>query len=228
MGGGEGSTAREVLRHRSVRKVVMCDIDDDVVSFCDTHLTTNRDAFRSSRLELVINDARMELQNREEQFDVIIGDLADPMEGGPCYRLYTKDFYESVIKSRLNSGGIFVTQAGPAGILSHEEVFSSIYNTLRNVFAYVVPYAAHIPSYADTWGWVMASDEPFRHTSPPELDARIRQFIRGDLRYLDGETLAASTVLNKTVRRSLARETHIYTEDSARFVHGRGCALPVD
>jgi predicted membrane-bound spermidine synthase len=28
MGGGEGSTAREALRHRSVEKVVMCDIDE--------------------------------------------------------------------------------------------------------------------------------------------------------------------------------------------------------
>lgn len=28
MGGGEGSTAREALRHRSVEEVVMCDIDE--------------------------------------------------------------------------------------------------------------------------------------------------------------------------------------------------------
>lgn len=28
MGGGEGSTAREILRHRPVEKVVMCDIDE--------------------------------------------------------------------------------------------------------------------------------------------------------------------------------------------------------
>lgn len=28
MGGGEGSTARELLRHKTVKKVVMCDIDE--------------------------------------------------------------------------------------------------------------------------------------------------------------------------------------------------------
>jgi hypothetical protein len=48
-------------------------------------------------------------------------------------------------------------QAGPAGILSHREVYSSIYNTLRQTFKYVMPYAAHVPSFADTWGWVMVS-----------------------------------------------------------------------
>ena len=41
---------------------------------------------------------------------MIIGDLADPIEGGPCYKLYTKSFYEHTVKPRLNQGGIFITQ----------------------------------------------------------------------------------------------------------------------
>lgn len=53
---------------------------------------------------------RAELQTRQDCFDVIIGDLADPIEGGPCYQLYTKSFYESTVKPRLNEGGVFVTQ----------------------------------------------------------------------------------------------------------------------
>lgn len=223
MGGGEGSTAREALRHKSVRKVVMCDIDEEVVKFCSAYLTMNREAFQSNRLELVINDARAELESRDERFDIIVGDLADPLEWGPCYQLYSKGFYQTVVKPKLNPGGIFVTQAGPAGILSHKEVFTSIFNTLKHVFAHVVAYTAHVPSYADTWGWVMASDQPFSQISAcDELDCKIKQRIKGELRYLDGATLHASTVLNKTVRQSLANEKHVYTEDSARFVYGHG------
>ncbi|KAK6130297.1 hypothetical protein DH2020_035969 [Rehmannia glutinosa] len=110
MGGGEGSTAREILRHWAVEKVIMCDIDEEVVDFCKSHLVVNKDAFFDPRLELVINDARAELERREEVYDVIIGDLADPIEGGPCYQLYTKSFYEFIVKPKLNQGGIFVTQ----------------------------------------------------------------------------------------------------------------------
>ena len=33
MGGGEGSTAREILRHKTVEKVVMCDIDEVIKFF---------------------------------------------------------------------------------------------------------------------------------------------------------------------------------------------------
>jgi thermospermine synthase len=53
---------------------------------------------------------RVELEKSREKFDVIVGDLSDPVEGGPCYQLYTKSFYEHIVKSKLNDHGIFVTQ----------------------------------------------------------------------------------------------------------------------
>ncbi|KAM5566137.1 hypothetical protein ABKV19_019891 [Rosa sericea] len=110
MGGGEGSAAREALKHKLLDKVVMCDIDQEVVDFCRRHLTVNQKAFAHNKLNLVINDAKAELDKSCEKFDIIVGDLADPVEGGPCYQLYTKSFYEKTLKPKLNHGGIFVTQ----------------------------------------------------------------------------------------------------------------------
>ncbi len=49
----------------------------------------------------------------QEPYDVIMGDLADPVDGGPCYKLYTETFYRDIVKARLNEGGIFVTQVSP-------------------------------------------------------------------------------------------------------------------
>ena len=66
-------------------------------------------------------------------------------------QLYTQDFYRSVVEPKLAPGGIFVTQSGPAGVLSCGEVFAPINHTLTSVFPRVVPYAQHIPSYVDTW-----------------------------------------------------------------------------
>ncbi|KAG0543900.1 hypothetical protein BDA96_02G228600 [Sorghum bicolor] len=224
MGGGEGSAAREVLRHNTVQRVVMCDIDQEVVDFCRTYLTVNRQAFSSEKLCLIINDARAELEKSKDRFDVIVGDLADPVEGGPCYQLYTKSFYELIVKPKLNDLGIFVTQAGPAGVLTHKQVFSSIYNTLRHVFKYVQAYTAHVPSFADTWGWVMASDHPFDLTAR-QINERISDRIEGgELAYLSGEFFISSTTLNKSVHQSLLNETHVYTEDDARFIYGHGRA----
>lgn len=61
-GGGEGSTAREVLRHTTVERCVMVDIDADVVKFCRENLPENAEAFADSRLELVIDDAKAVLE----------------------------------------------------------------------------------------------------------------------------------------------------------------------
>ena len=66
-------------------------------------------------------------------------------------QLYTQDFYEKVVKPKLNPDGIFVTQSGPAGVLSCTEVFTAINCTLRSVFSSVQAYSQHIPSYVDEW-----------------------------------------------------------------------------
>ncbi|KAK2989453.1 hypothetical protein RJ640_020010 [Escallonia rubra] len=223
MGGGEGSAAREAFKHRSIEKVVMCDIDREVVDFCRRYLTANKEAFANKKLNLVINDAKAELEDRKEKFDIIVGDLADPVEGGPCYQLYTKSFYQQILKPRLGSNGIFVTQAGPAGVFTHKEVFSSIYNTIKQVFKHVIVYTAHVPSFADTWGWVMASDQPFL-VDAEMMDKTIEERIDGELQYLNGASLLSSTILNKSVSQTLKNETHVYTEDDARFIHGHGVA----
>lgn len=156
-GGGEGATAREVLKHASVEKCLMVDIDRVVCDFCEEHLPANKAAFADPRLELVCDDAAAQLRAAPDAaFDVIIGDLADPVAGGPCFQLYTHEFYENVVKKKLAPGGIFVTQSGPCGVLSATQVFTPINHTLAAVFARVVPMAAHVPSYADTWGWNVA------------------------------------------------------------------------
>ncbi|XP_061374890.1 thermospermine synthase ACAULIS5-like [Gastrolobium bilobum] len=223
MGGGEGSAAREALKHKSMETVVMCDIDQEVVDFCRKYLIVNREAFAHKKLDLVINCAKAELEKRKEKFDMIVGDLADPVEGGPCYQLYTKSFYEKILKPKLNENGIFVTQAGPAGILTHKEVFTCIYNTIKQVFKYVIAYTTHISSFADTWGWVMASDQPL-FIGAEEMDKRIEARIDGELLYLNGDWFQSSTTMNKTLSRSLQNETHVYTEENARFIPGHGVA----
>lgn len=61
-----------------------------VCDFCHEHLEQNKAAFESSKLELIHDDARAQLEAYPGKFDVIIGDLADPLDGGPCYQLYTQ------------------------------------------------------------------------------------------------------------------------------------------
>jgi thermospermine synthase len=227
-GGGEGATAREVLRHPTVEQLVMVDIDKVVCDFCRAHLPANAEAFASPKLTLINEDARAELAKFPDgHFDVIIGDLADPLDGGPCYQLYTREFYETVVKAKLAPGGIFVTQSGPAGVLSATEVFTCINATMKSVFPVVVPYTQHMPVFCDVWGWNMAfRDAEGRVLTTEELDARIQERgIAGKpLEFLDGETFSGLRTLNKPLRLQLAEETQVYSADCGRFIHGKGSA----
>ena len=63
-----------------LRAQVVCD-------FCAEHLEANKAAFKDKRLQLIIDDARKQLEEYAGTFDVIIGDLADPVFGGPCYQV---------------------------------------------------------------------------------------------------------------------------------------------
>jgi len=227
-GGGEGSTAREVFRHKTVEKCTMVDIDGDVVTFCRQHLPENAAAFSNPRLELVIDDAKAWLERTAEKFDVIIMDLDDPLEGGPCYQLYTKEFY-TMLKGKLNPGGIVVTQSGQSGIKAHHMVFSPIHNTLKAVFPSVVAYNQAVYSFLDEWGWNLAQTGDVvlpASLSVEEVDRRISARVEGELQFLDGVSWQGIWALSKKHRRTLAAETVVMSTESKThcFMHNPGVA----
>jgi len=228
-GGGEGSTAREVLRHKSVERCVMVDIDEDVVKFCRENLEENHAAFEDKRLELVIDCAKSWLERTTEQFDVIIMDLDDPLEGGPCYQLYTTEFY-SFLKTKLNPGGVIVTQSGQSGIKQHHLVFSPIHNTLKSVFPTTVAYNQAVYSFLDEWGWNMAltaEDAKLPASlSAEQVDKLISDRIQGELQFLDGISWQGLWALSKKHRKTLAAETVVMS--TAGNVHRFMCKSTVD
>jgi len=160
-GGGELATAREVLRHKSVDRVVMVDLDKTVVDVCKKYLPEwgGDEVLSNPRFELIVGDAYKYLTECKEKFDVIIMDISDPIEAGPGIMLYTKEFYDHA-KTLLNDpNGVFVTQAGYAGQWEESDsdvCFAPIINTLQSTFEHVVPYSTYIPSFGSPWGFVMA------------------------------------------------------------------------
>lgn len=217
-GGGEGGTLRETLAHRSVEKVVMVDLDQQVVELCRQHLPQHHGgAFDDGRTQLVFDDARVYLQSTDQTFDVMIMDLVDPLEGGPAYLLYTEEYYE-IARARLNPGGILVTQSGPAGFLSLHECFTTIYKTLESIFAYTTPYQVHIPSFITLWGFTVASDAPLPDPDPFSLDRSIAERVAKTLRYYDGRSHEAMFALPRHIRDGISAETRINRDDSPVFM----------
>ena len=217
-GGGEGGTLREALSHRSVERVVMLDLDQTVVDICREFLPQHHQgSFDDPRLELLHQDARQYLADTSEKFDVMVMDLVDPLEGGTAYQLYTEEYY-GLVKARLNPGGIMVTQSGPAGLLSYQECFTTISNTLSNTFNHIAPTQVHIPAFATLWGMVIASDSLLPKLTPEQVDRLVSERLNKDLTFYDGETHLNMFSLPRFLREGIAAEDRINRDASPVFM----------
>lgn len=205
-GGGEGATLREVLRHSSVEKVTMVDLDGETVDICKRYLPhMHQDAFDDPRAEVHFGDARQYLSESEEKFDVIIVDVTDPVQGGPSHPLFTREFYR-VVQAKLEERGILVVQSGSC-TLDDLDVFATINATLSSVFPLVFPYQAHVPSFGSLWGFHLASNDIACFAlSMDELEQRIANRLTGKTGFYDGTTHRSLFALPKYLRQALRQE----------------------
>ena len=95
IGGGDGGSARELLKHKDLDKAVMIDIDGVVVNECKKHMPSlHGGAFDDPRLELIIGDGIDYIQkSADNSFDVIIVDSTDPIPDSCGEVLFTTEFY---------------------------------------------------------------------------------------------------------------------------------------
>jgi spermidine synthase len=219
-GGGEGATLREVLAHKTVKRVVMVDIDEEVIALSRQYLPDfSRGAFEDRRTELHHVDARNYMEKNKEKYDIIIIDLPDPIEKGPAYLLFTREFYQ-IAQTRLVKNGLMVVQAGsasPAELLN----LTAVSKTLQSVFPVVVPYTAYVPCFGGPWGFCLASrqKDPSRF-SPGEVDKRIAARSLRPLRFYDGITHRNMFSLPGYIRKDLAAQKRIITDKKPLYLYG--------
>ena len=219
VGGGEGATLREVLRYKSVERVLMVDIDEEVIESCRKHLPEWSDgAFEDPRQELRFMDARKYLEETKDMYDIIIIDISEPVEEGPAYLLYTKEFYQ-IVQKRMTPQGMISLQAGTTAVNSLSCI-SAVYQTLKTVFPIVRPYQANIPSFGLPWGFALASNslDPMK-IPQEEVNRRISQNVKGNLKYYDGETHHGQFLLAKVIRNVMDRERTIIEDNRPLYIY---------
>lgn len=175
IGGGDGGTAREVLKHESVEKVVMVEIDPCVVEACKEHIQVTACELENPKLTLLIQDGIKFVKETDEKFDVVLIDSTDPI--GPAAPLFNEDFYSDV-KACMNENGIVVSQCeNPFLALEMQKKLLSIKSGLfSKVFVYNY---SNITYPGGLWSFSLASD-----TQNPLLDSRpLQESIAKKLKY---------------------------------------------
>ena len=159
IGGGDGGTIREVLRHPEVAHVTMVELDKMVVDVCKEHLPSYGIPWNDPRLHMQFGDGIAYLKgyatgDQGAPYDVILIDGSDPV--GPAEGLYASSFYESA-KRCLVPGGVLVSQTESP--IAMAEDFTRIVKTLRTSFQRADPFFVPIPLYpSGMWSFTFASD----------------------------------------------------------------------
>lgn len=144
IGGGDGGSLRETLRHPSIRQVTQVEIDRGVIEFCREHLPSLSDgAFDDPRARIVIADGARYAAESEDRYDVVIVDSTDPR--GPGEVLFTESFYRNC-RRLLRPGGVMTTQCGNPAIHPDELVMTQGRQRAAG-FAAVSYYFAPVPTY---------------------------------------------------------------------------------
>ncbi|NJE43402.1 polyamine aminopropyltransferase [Thermococcus sp. GR6] len=150
IGGGDGGTLREVLRHKTIEKAIMVEIDEMVIEVSRIYMNVARGAFEDPRAELIVGDGVEYLKNTDEKFDVIIVDSTDPV--GPAKMLFSEGFFRNAYE-KLNDNGLYITQAGSVYLFTNELL--DAYRDMRKVFDEVHYFSFPVIGYASPWSFLV-------------------------------------------------------------------------
>ena len=154
VGGGDGGTAREVLKHQSLEKCTMVEIDKMVVEACQKYIPLTASCLTNHpKLELKIEDAVKYVARSQEKFDVVLVDSTDPI--GPAQPLFCEEFYKNIY-DRLSDDGIVVSQGESPYYES--KIQESMLKILKSLFPVTQIYTYSNLTYpGGLWAFTFAS-----------------------------------------------------------------------
>jgi spermidine synthase len=197
IGGGDGGSSEELLKHSTLEGVHMAELDPDVIEISRAYFAkVHRNVFDDPRLKVTVGDGLAYLRSTTVRYDLVSMDLTDPV--GPSAELYSPATF-ALAKRAMSANGALTLHIGSP--FSHPDRVRGTLANLRQVFAKVTPYFVHIPIYGSIWGFACASDvlDP-RGMAPEAVERVIRERGIGDLRYYNGEVHRAMFALPNYIR----------------------------
>ncbi len=190
VGGGDGGVIREVLKHPSVKKATLVDIDGKVIEYSKKFLPSIASGLEDARVEVIVGDGFMHIAESENKYDVIMVDSTEPV--GPAVNLFTKGFYAGISRA-LKEDGIFVAQSDNPWFKA--DLIEQVQKDVKEIFPITNLYLANIPTYpSGLWAFTIGS----KKYNPLEVSAE--RFHDIDTKYYTKELHNAAFVLPKFVK----------------------------
>ena len=204
LGGGDGASARELLKHPSLTRIVIAELDPQVVTTLSSEIPDlSAGAFENPRVDLRIGDAAAilrQLQDSGKRFDLILFDLTAP-DDPACAHLHGDDFLRLCAVS-LAPGGLIHIQLGSP--FYQPDKVRTIAHRLRQIFPNITPALIDVPLYGGPWLLARASLDPPSCADEITLADRLTERRVSSLRYYNAPLHLASAALPNYVRELLA------------------------
>ncbi|CDQ18788.1 spermidine synthase [Halobacillus karajensis] len=190
VGGGDGGVIREVLKHETVEKATLVEIDGKVIEYSKQYLPSIAGALEDERVEVKVADGFMHIAESEQEYDVIMVDSTEPV--GPAVSLFSKGFYEGIAEA-LKEDGIFVAQTDNPWFKA--DLIRQVYRDVKETFPITKVYTANIPTYpSGLWTFTIGS----KIYDPLQVSAD--RFITMNTKYYTDEIHHACFALPKFVK----------------------------
>ncbi len=203
IGGGDGGTLREVLRHPEVEEAVLVDIDGEVIRCARQYFPGLAVALDHPKAKVIVGDGLAYVQEAAEageKFDVILVDSTDPVDA--AVELFTEVFYRDCGRL-LGEHGILVPQSDSPAFNIDRVV--AINEKLSGLFTHATPYFGQCMAYpGGYWSFTAASQATVAAASVPVAERFAA--LDGALRYLNADMFRAAFAIPEYVRRALAGE----------------------
>lgn len=205
VGGGDGGTVREILRHGSIEHVDLVEIDPMVIEASKQYFPTVASAFDDPRLSVHVQDAAAFVEEAPDgTYDLITVDSTDPI--GFAEALFGEAFYGHC-RRLLTAHGLLASQTESPFDDAFQGSIRQAHGFLRRFFPHVHMYLAHIPTYPmGTWSFTLAGagPHPVDDFDDARAAARLEPFADA-LRYYTPAVHRAAFALPRFVERMLGR-----------------------
>jgi spermidine synthase len=196
VGGGDGGSVREIIKHQSVEKAVHCEIDGAVVEASRRFLPEISCALDNPRVEIIIDDGIKHVRENKNTYDIIIVDSTDPI--GPAVGLFSVEFYKDIFAA-LKDDGIFVAQTESP--FYNRDLIPGLYQDVAGIFPVTRLFLAVVPTYPGSlWSFTMGS----KKYDPLAVD--ISQIPQMDTKYYSPAIHQACFVLPPFVKELLGEQ----------------------
>ncbi|MFW5438404.1 polyamine aminopropyltransferase [Paenibacillus apiarius] len=172
VGGGDGGVIREIMKHPSVEKAVLVEIDGKVIEYSKKYLPEIAGELDNPRVEVIVNDGYMHILNSKDEYDVIMVDSTEPV--GPAAPLFERGFYQGIYEA-LKEDGLFVAQTDNPWFKA--DLIQQVNRDVKEIFPIVRVYGANIPTYpSGLWTFTIGSKQydPMNidEASIPEMETK--------------------------------------------------------